>query len=239
MVFTNPIKKIIDKQVDFKVHRAFSRYSIGEFEKEPIQVKKSKQITIQMGFEYLNFIQDFLANNLKEEAEIQGVIESVQDLKPFLTKLGLKFEEKKRFGKPGAKFELAIQKIKPDTYRQLVDNCFNDYLLFNINSSFGSLKVKNQTTPKIGSKTDGFVNLKLNNDLYSSFQKDYLFDIDQDFSLALINQTYFIDSIDINEKLLATDAEKARKEAKRIGKIKRVITLDDKRFKETEIKINV
>ena len=89
MVFTNPIKKIIDKQVDFKVHRAFSRYSIGEFEKEPIQVKKSKQITIQMGFEYLNFIQDFLANNLKEEAEIQGVIESVQDLKPFLTKLGI------------------------------------------------------------------------------------------------------------------------------------------------------
>ena len=75
--------------------------------------------------------------------------------------------------------------------------------------------------------------------MYSSFQKDYLFDIDQDFSLALINQTYFIDSIDINEKLLATDAEKARKEAKRIGKIKRVITLDDKRFKETEIKINV
>lgn len=239
MVTTNPIKKILDKQVDFKVRRAFSRYSLGDFEKEPFIVKKSKQITVQAGFEYLNFAHQFLANNFLEEVEIEGVIESVQDLKPVLAQFSLKYEEKKRFGKPGAKFELAVQKIKPETYRQLVDSCFNDYLLFNVNSSAASLKVKSQTTPKIGSLTEGFVTLKIGLSLFPAFQKDYLFDVSQDFKEAVINQTYFIERIDLDEKLLKADAERARKEAKRIGRIKRVITLDGKKYKETEISMAV
>jgi len=236
---TNPIKKIFEKQTDPQVHRAFARYSLGDFEKEPFTVKVSKKITIKTGFEYLNFLHQFLAQNLQEEAEVEGVIESVKDLTPQLKELNLDFEEKRRFGKSGTKFLLKKQTISPGTYQKIIEVFWEEYLLFNTNSETASLKVKKQTTPKIGSPTEKFVTLKLDPNLFPPFKKDYLFDIDKDFKEAILNHTYFVADIDLDEQLLETDPERARKEAKRIGKIKREITLDDQKFKEYEIEMNV
>ncbi|MDP3734034.1 MAG: hypothetical protein Q8R37_02300 [Nanoarchaeota archaeon] len=237
---TNFIKKIVDKKITDDVHHAFIRYSLGEFVKEPMTVKIGKKdVTIQSGFEYLNFLQNFIAENATGSVTIEGTIESVNDLSANLKKMGITFEEKRRFGKSGTKFVIASQAISADTYTKIVASFFNEYLLCNVTFADGLLKVKKQSTPKLGSPTEKFVTLKMQPKLFAVFKKDYLFDVTAEFTDLVLNQTYRITEIKVNEALLAKDANKARKEAKRCGEIKRKITLDGKVVQDYTITFEV
>ncbi len=238
---TSFIKKIFDKDITEEVHNAFTRYSLGEFVKEPFFVKMAKKtFTLQSGFEYLNFLQKFLAENLKGEVEIEGVIESVNDLSPKLNALGLQFSEKRRFGKSGTKFVLDQQTVQVDTYKRLVDELFSEYLLFNVSFDGGKLKVKKQTTPKLGSPTEKFVTLKAPHALLDPLSRDYLFDIDvKPFKELTVQQTYTIEDIEVDEKLLEQDANLARKKAVRKGEISRKVVVDGDVVKDYKIKFEV
>lgn len=237
---TNFIKKILDKNITEDVHHAFTRYSIGEFVKEPMTVKIGKKdSTIQAGFEYLNFLHKFVAENASGNVNIEGTIESVKDLSADLQKLGITFEEKRRFGKSGTKFMIASQAITAEKYQKLVDTFFNEYLLCNVTFADGLLKVKKQSTPKLGSPTEKFVTLKIPLNLFAAFKKDYLFDVDKDFKDLTVEQTYTVKEIKVNEALLAKDANRARKEAKRCGEIKRKVTADGKVMQNYTIKFEV
>jgi len=241
MTTTNFIKHIFDKNITSEVHNAFMRYSIGEFVKEPVTVKNTKTgFTVQGGFEYLNFMQRFVAENVKGDVEIDGVIETVKDLSSALKKIGVKFEEERRFGKSGSKFVLPTQKISKDIYKKLVNELFTEYLLFNVKAEGVLLKVKSKTTPKLGSPTDKFVTLKLPVGFRSTFKEDYLFDVEvKDFKDLVIEHKYFVENIDVDNKLLAKDADLARKKAIRIGEISRKLTVDGKVVKEYKVKFKV
>lgn len=241
MTTTNFIKHIFDKNISEEVHNAFKRYSVGEFVKEPLTVKNSKTgFVVQGGFEYLNFMQRFVAENVKGEVEVEGVIETVKDLSPVLKKIGVKFEEERRFGKPGSKFALPIQKISKDTYKKLVNELFTEYLLFNAKADGVLLKVKKKTTPKLGSPTDKFVTLKLPLNFMTTFKEDYLFDVDaKDFKDLVIEHKYFVENIAVDDKLLAKDADLARKKAIRVGEISRRIMVDGKVVKDYKVKFKV
>ncbi len=236
---TNPLKNIVDKNITDEVHNAFTRYSLGEFVKEPFQVKVGKNdVTVYAGFEYLNFLHRFLAENMKgvkEEVEISGVIESVKNLDAQLNQLGISFQRKKRFGKPGAKFFFPPQAIAVATYRKLVQEFFSEYLLFGISFPGGLLKVKSQTTPKLGEPTEKFVKLKFPLDFWKAFKEDYLFDVTAEGKEIIVNNTYLIDDIEVDTKLLEQDANLARKQARRRGQILRTITVDGKVIKEYKI----
>ncbi len=237
MATTNFIKKIFEKDITEEVHHAFTRYSLGEFVKEPFVVKIKKEITVQGGFEYLNFFQKFIAQNVKGDVTINGTIETVKDLSETLGRLGLVYDNARRFGKSGSKFVLSEQKISKVTFQKMISELFTEYLLFNVNFEGGLLKVKKQTTPKLGSPTDAFVTLKLSKDWLPLLTQDYLFDVQgKDFSELCVNNIYRIDDIKVDEKLLAKDADGARKKALRIGEITRKITVDGKVEKEYKIK---
>lgn len=240
MATTNFIKKIFDKDITDEVHNAFTRYSLGEFVKEPFTVKLKKDITVQGGFEYLNFFQKFVAENVKGDVTVSGTIETVKDLSGILKKLGVEFENARRFGKPGSKFVLTSQKLNKATFQKLISELFNEYLLFNVSFECGELKVKKQTTPKLGSPTDKFVTLKLPKDWLSVLKQDYLFDVDgKDFSDLTVNQTYYVEDIEVDDKLLSKDPDAARKKAVRKGEISRKVTVDGKVVKEYKFKFKV
>lgn len=235
---SNPIKKILQKQITPDVHRVFVRYSVGEFEKEPFKIKKEKErYLVKAGFEYLNFFHQFLSRNLKsKEITIEGAIESIKNLASSLKEKGLVFSEKKRFGKPGKKFIFKKQKIPFPTYLKIIKEFFGEYLLLEVKTEEASLKLKSLTTPKLGQLTENFITLELSPSLFLSFKEDYLFDIGEEFKEAVIKHWYFIEEISVDENLLKTNPEKARKEAKRKGRILREIYLNGKKFKKYEIK---
>ncbi|MFA6460753.1 MAG: hypothetical protein WCV90_00670 [Candidatus Woesearchaeota archaeon] len=240
MTTTNFIKKIFDKQITEEVHNAFTRYSLGEFEKEPVEIKVGKKdVKVQTGFEYLNFLHRFLTENLKGEVEIDGSIESVRDISPVLNKYKIDFEDKSRFGKSGKKY-MFTAKVSADTYKKLVEELFGEYLLFNVNFEGGKLKVKKQNTPKLGSPTDNFVTVNLPHSLMPALKSDYLFDVEaKDFTALTINNHYHVENINLDEKLLMKDAALARKQATREGEISRKITVDGKVVKDYKIKFKV
>jgi len=239
MSVTNFIKKIADKNVSEEVHNAFTRYSLGEFNKEPFVLKLKKgELKVSAGFEYLNFFQRFLAENIKGEVELDGTIETVKDLSDTLSKYKIEFEDKNRFGKSGSKYIFKV-KLSVSDYKKLVEELFSEYLLFNVNFTGGKLKVKNQTTPKLGSPTDNFVTLILPESMVSTFKADYLFDVNENFTDLTIAHTYFVNNILLDEKLLKTDANLARKKALREGEIVRKITADGKVIKDVKIKFKV
>src|SRR3989338_112668 len=240
MATTNFIKKIFDKNITEEVHNAFTRYSLGEFVKEPFTVKLKKDITVQGGFEFLNFFQKFVAENVKGDVTVSGTIETVRDLSATLQKLGVDFENARRFGKPGSKFVLSSQKLNKATFQKLILELFSEYLLFNVSFDGGELKVKKQTTPKLGSPTEKFVTLKLPKDWLAVLKQDYLFDVDsKDFSELTVDQTYYVEDIEVDEKLLGKDADAARKKALRKGEISRKITVDGKVVKDYKFKFVV
>lgn len=230
----NPIKNIFEKNINDDVHNAFTRYSVGEFEKENFIIKfGKKQVTIYTGFEYLNFLQRFLSQNLTGKVTIEGVIESVRNLKfP-----NFKVEEKRRFGKSGTKFTFEKQEVSVNDYKKLIEDNFNEFLLLDVKTDKVYLKVKSKTTPKLGNPTEKFITLKMSHDLFNKFKEDFLFDVEIDkFKEIILNHTYFIDDIKVDEKLLETDSLRARKEAKRVGSIKRKVTIDGVVKKEETVK---
>lgn len=237
---TNFIKKIVNNEITEDVHNAFVRYSLGEFVKEPFVVKQKKgEFKVSTGFEYLNFLHRFLAENVKGEVELDGVIESVRDLSAVLSKYKIEFEDKSRFGKSGKKYTFTT-KISAESYLKLVEELFGEYLLFNVGFNGGKLKVKSQSTPKLGSPTNNFITLILSSELFPAFKMDYLFDVEvKEFSEIVINNTYWITKINLDDKLLEKDAALARKQARREGEIARKITADGKVIKEYRIKFKV
>ncbi len=235
----NFIKNIFEKKITPRTHQAFIRYSLGEFEKETFTVTKSKAIKVSAGFEYLNFMQEFLSGLIKQKATLSGLVETVNDLEKPLQSLGLTFIIAKRFGKHGAKYVFDFQEISAPTYKEIVNNFFGEYLLLSIQSPEGELKVKSKNTPKIGSSTEGFVTLILPLTSEKVFHEEFLFDISKDFKKAVIKHTYFIDDIKVDEKLFKINPDKARKEAKRKIRIKRVVELDGQMYKESTVSVEV
>ncbi len=235
----NFIKNIFEKKITPRTHQAFIRYSLGEFEKETFTIPKYKTIKVSAGFEYLNFMHEFLSGLVEQKATISGLIETVNDLEKPLQSLGLVFNPAKRFGKPGAKYILDSQEISAATYKKIVDNLFGEYLLLSIQSPEGELKVKSKNTPKMGSSTEGFVTLILPLTSEKVFQEEFLFDISKDFKKAVIKHTYFVDDIKVDEKLFKTNPDQARKEAERKIRIKRVVELDGQMYKEDTIAAEV
>ena len=231
----NFLKKIADKKITDDVHRAFSRYSVGEFNKEPFVVKVAKaDWKIETGFEHLNYMHLFLAEKLTGQVHIEGVIETVNDISETLDSLQIGFSSDKRFGKPGEKYSIS-EDIPAASYKKLIATLPNEYLLFSVTFEGGLLKVKGKSTPKLGSATDKFVKLKIPLSLTKAFSEEYLFDVPPGFKELVINHNYMIDKIEVDEKLLAKDPAQARKQATRVGTITRTITADGKEIKKTKI----
>ncbi|MBD3259756.1 hypothetical protein GF371_03960 [Candidatus Woesearchaeota archaeon] len=235
----NFIRLIAQNKVDGTVHHAFTRYGPGEFVKEDFIAKKSgKNLKIWAGFEYTNVLLKFVASLCSGEVSLKGTIPTTRDVGAELKSLGVDFEEKRRYGKKGSKYEIDT-KLSADRARKLIDQLFEFYLMLDLKCGNYSVKVKKKETPKIGSPTDKFVTATISKDDMDKFVDEFLFDTDvKDFKECVIKHTYIINDIKVNEELAKSDPLKARLEAIRKGVIERTVIVDGKEMKK-EYKLEV
>ena len=223
----NFVKQIATGKVSNETHHALVRFSIGIFEREEFTIKVQKaKIALAAGLDFVNPFQRFLAQHAAKDAELMGGIPTTRDVVSILAKYGVTAEAKVRHGKAGKKYEFTAT-LSPDKLKRFVDDLYDFYLLFDVVAGDYKLTVKKET-PKIGSLSKRFIKM----DIPLSAQKDlideFLFDAGvTTFKAATVVQTFVIEQVIVDEKLLVTDPLRARLEAKRKGILKRKITVDN------------
>ncbi|MBW3013781.1 hypothetical protein KY335_00895 [Candidatus Woesearchaeota archaeon] len=229
----NFIKQIANKKTDSYTHNAFVRYGPGEFVKEDFIVKKiGKNIKIWGGFEWCNVLLKFVASFCSGVVSVNGTIPTTRDVGPELKKLGVDFEEKRRFGKKGSKYEIKTT-LPADTVRKMINQVYDFYLMLDLKCGNYIVKMKKKETPKIGSPSDKFVSAVIPVDHLKAFIDEFLFDCGvSDFKSVVIKHTYKVEKIILDEKLAAKDPLAARLQAKRKGTVIRVIDIDGKEIKK-------
>jgi hypothetical protein len=229
----NFIRKIAQNQVDEETHNAFVRYSLGEFEKEDYVIKVTgKNLKIGGGFEWVNVLLKFTCSLCEGEVELSGAIPTMKEITPILDKYGVQYEAKRRYGKSGTKYELKAT-MPAGKALEMLQELSNNYLLINLKSEGRTVKIKKMETPKPGGLVPKFVLVTLKKEDADKVRQEFLFDIDVgDFKEAIINHTYKITDINVDEALLEQDPARARKEAKRKGIIYRKVVVDGNEYKK-------
>jgi hypothetical protein len=223
----NYITQIANKETNEETHNALIRYGPGEFEKEEIIIAISKKkIKIQAGLDMVNPIQRFFTSVCTKDVEVSGTIPTARDVGSELDSLGILYEEKRRYGKSGAKYELDTT-LTPDKAHELVNKVYEFFLLLNLNSGDSKVKVKKADTPKIGSLVPKFITAEVPVEVLDKVKEEFLFDVEFDKAKkVIITHTFVIEDVIFDEELIKTDPLKARLEAKRKGVLKRKIDID-------------
>lgn len=226
----NFIRKIYEKNIDEKTHQQFTRYSIGEFEKEEFIIKKgSSFVQIKAGFEYLDVMFDLMAKLVKEDVLLNGVIVTKNKIINELNEFGI--EPKNVTGK-----KYTIQEtMTSDKFKDFITKFNSCFLLLNVKSEKYSISVK-KSIPKPGKLVENFVTAKFDLSDLDTIKREFLFDIKADnFKDISIKHKYIIDEIIIPDEF-KNNPEEARVNAKRKGRIIRKISIDNK-TQEKEIQL--
>jgi len=218
----NFMRKIYEKNVDEKVHQKFVRYSTGEFEKEEFMIKKgSSFVQIKAGFEYLDVMFDMIAQCVKEDVSLNGIIVTKNKIINELNEFGI--EPKKVTGK---KYTIE-ETMTSDKFKEFVEKFNSCSLLIKLKSGKYSISVK-KSIPKPGKILEKFVTAKFDLKDLDLIKKEFLFDITVDnFKDISIKHTYIIDEIIIPDEF-KNKPDEARLNAKRKGRITRNIDIDGK-----------
>jgi hypothetical protein len=230
----NFIKKIVDGAVDESVHLLFQKFSRGEFRNRGmVEVKNSNgKYTIKTSAEFANgFVRDMAEKLGDEKTQVVGAVVSTNDLTGELD-----FKEKKQF--QGVKRYLIDKEMSGTELIGLMDKFPKTFfaLTFNVGEDKLKIKPKAPKTGKPGKDGEGpkvdFCSLKTKD---KEIAKSFVFEKD-DFKLAKINHTIFVESIVHPEG--EEDFAKIRELAKRKGKIVRVAVIDEEEMKR-EIEFEV
>ncbi len=234
MAFKTFLQLATEKSEDPLVHTRFTRFSVGEFEREAILFAKSKKnLKLQTGYEYANDLAIIAADILGDSAKISGeavLVAAKADPTKDINSAGFKIKAN-RGKKYTLTFDLTAKQIKEaipilGTYAFLFSK-------FNCDSKV-KLKMK-ATPPKPGSVKEKFCTLQVDPDLASTILDAFLFDCkERDFKKASINHTFLIEDVVIPKKY-QDDYALARLHAKKKGKIKRVIEIDGKEVLSKEL----
>lgn len=236
MESTNYIQKIVDKKFDDIVHRKFIRFSIGDYPREKIIIKKqSKNLQIQTGFELAIDIYLLAADLLaKEDVVIEGkgvVFSTTKGLEDEIASSGFNMVERK-----GKKYNVTFS-MPPAKFREAVVSLSQYFMLLNFSVAGINMKVKG-TLPKPGKLVEKFATFKVDNKYAGPILENFLFDLDKSkyekVKLIEVDQTFMIEGAEIPDEY-KNDFALARLHAKKKGKIKRVITVDGNVEKEYEI----
>ena len=170
----NFIRKIAQNQVDEETHNSFVRYGLGEYEKEDFIIKVGPSIKIWAGFEWVNVMLKFTASLCKGDIELSGAIPTMKEINPVLDKYGIQYEEKRRYGKSGSKYELNA-KLPAEKALEMLNELSNNYILLDLKSEGRNVKIKKKETPKIGSPAPKFVTAVLLKEDLDKIKQEFLF----------------------------------------------------------------
>ena len=223
----NFIKAVINNQVDDSCHKKFIRYSLGEFEKEPFEVKKMKKnFSVKAGPEYYDVLQRFFLENIDEHVTVNGKIIAQRNVSTDLTSLGI---EPVKITGNGKKAQISCSLISQGELKNIFEKLSDTFLLLDLVAGKNTLKMK-KSFPR-GKLVPGFCKAKFDISLFDKFKEEFLWDA-ADFTKAIITHTYIVEDIQVSDELLNEDPVRARKEAKRKGKLIRQIDLDGEVSKE-------
>ncbi len=224
----NYIKKIFEDRVDETVHQRLVRYGRGDYEGvSSMELINGKNIKIKSTFEFSNDLFGTIAENTKEEAEVNGSIIAVREFENELS-FGLASYKKKK----GANTGEIDTTLKPEQMKETYEKFKNNFILLNVESENFSLKV-GKKLPKPGGKIkEDFCKASLPKELLTEFVWET-----KNFKKAIIKHTFTINDL-IVSKEYESDYAKARIMAKRKGKLKRTVEFDGKKIqKEAEFNI--
>ncbi|MBI4447910.1 hypothetical protein HY643_02935 [Candidatus Woesearchaeota archaeon] len=211
------IKKIFEGMLDEDVHKQFSRFSKGQFEKAYINIRKGpKNFKLKTSYEFASEIAGLIAQNAEGELEVTGQIIANYDFQkePIPNLQSFKKKGKIYIGQIAGKFSNA-------QLRQVYEKFKSHNLLLNINSPNYSLKV-GKSLPKPGKALkDNFCSATLPLSLLNEFA----FDIKKEFKEAAISHVYIIKEIMIPEKY-KNEPEMARIHGQRKGVLIRKLVID-------------
>lgn len=224
----NFLKGIFLGKTDEKSHGKFVRYGKGEYERLLFEITKGKNnFKVKSSFDFANDFVGLIANNIKEAASVSGKIIVPRDFQKEIEAIC----KTASYSKRGKLYTAEISaELSPEQLRKIYEEFSQNFLLLNIKSSEFSLKVA-KSLPKPGGKIKpDFCSATLPLNLIDEF----VWDVKQEFSKLIIKHVLNITDIAIPPEL-RNDPAKARLEAKRKGRILRIIEIDGKETrKETD-----
>lgn len=221
----NILKQMLVGKTDGQAHYKFIRYGKGEYERFLFEITKGKNnFKVKSSYDFANDFVGLIAEHIRDTASVSGKIIMTRDFKQELDP----FCEAANYSKRGKLFTAEISAdFSPEQLRRLYDKFSSAFLLLNIKSSEFSLK-SGKSLPKPGGQIKpDFCSATLPLNLLDEF----VWDVKQDFQKLEIKHILQINEIVIPTELKAEPA-KARLEAKRKGKIIRLIHLDGKEIKK-------
>lgn len=215
------IRKIFENKADDEVHLQFQRFSKGIFENRALVeiTRTSKETKIKTSYEFTrHLINHLISGNV---INLSGMIMCTTDLR----KLGFEFPDVKQF--MGVK-KFDVANLTKENIINLMQKLPDALFLLSFETEKGSIKTK-QKAPKSGKTADkeqkaDFCVMKTTD---FSILDDFAFDLDKNFEKASIKHTFVINEIIVPEEY-KNDSEKARKFARRKGKIIRYVDVDGK-----------
>jgi hypothetical protein len=229
----NFIKKIADKNFDESVHLQFQKFSKGEFRNRAlIEAKNSKgNYTIKTSAEFANELVKDLAEKLgNSKTKVTGSIIGTNDLKGIL-----EFKKISQF--QGVKNYSIEQEMSGKEIIELINKFPKNFfaLSFSVGEEILKIKPKAPKSGKPGSKGEevpkiDFCSLKTRD---NKIAESFIFEA-PDFKTAQIVHTYLIESIAVPPELKTSeDFALIREKSKRVGKILRAATIDEKKVERT------
>lgn len=216
----NFIKKIFENKADDLVHKQFTRFGKGEYERALLTLKKSSKLNIKASFEFSNDLVELIIQEASSNIEISGVILAAHEFN-----LDLKNEYSKR-GKI-YKAEIEEQIITKEKLKEIFEKFKFDWLLLNLSADNCSLKCKSSLPKPGGTLKDDFCSASFEN---LNIAKEFAFDVDN-FKVLIIKHIFKIEDLIVNKED-ENNFEKARINAKRKGKILRILDVDGKEIKK-------
>ena len=223
----NFIKAIINHQVDDYCHNKFIRYSLGEFEKEPFEVKRMKKnFSVKAGFEYYDVLQQFFLDNIQDCVTVNGKIIAQRDISSDLASLGI---EPVKITGNGKKAQISCSLINQEELTNIFEKLSDAFLLLDLSTGKDFLKMK-KSFPR-GKLLPNFCKAKFDMSLFDKFKEEFLWDVGE-FTKVAITHIYIVEDIKVSDELIKQDPARARREAKRKGKLIRELDLDGKVSRE-------
>lgn len=224
----NFLRGIFIGKTEPNYHSKFVRYGKGEYERLLFEITKGKNsIKVKSSFDFANDFVGIIADNIKEAASVSGKIIVPGDFQKGISGIC----EPVSYSKRGKLYTAEISaELSPEQLRRIYDTFSQNFLLLNIKSSEFSLKVGKSLPKPGGAVKPNFCSATLPLNLLEEFA----WDVKQEFSKLIIKHVLNITDIVVPPDL-RNDPAKARLEAKRKGKILRIIEIDGKETrKETE-----
>ena len=206
------VKKIFEGKEDDIVHRKFVRFSVGEFERGLMSLRKGKDIKIKCSYDFVDDLFGLIAENCKGKVNVKGKIIASFDF-------GDDFEFVRYI--KGKKFTGEVDfEVDCDKMKEIYEKFKLSFILLSVDCDGFKLKCKT-SLPKPGKALDlKFCSAVFPKELVNEFVWE------GDFKKAEIKHRVIVDEIVVPEGV--SDFAEARKLSKRKGNVIRELVLDGK-----------